>query len=227
MVTLENAKEIARMLAEKVTPLAVITFGSVAKEGRGHDLDLLIVSQHENLNPAIEQTIRHLSNRFPIDYMIGSVELITRQFRKGSPFLNMIQREGRILFMDDSFREWETLALEDIKQGDYLFNGNFFRGACFSAQQAIEKAVKGELLKKGWELEKIHHLRRLLNIGRTLNLTIEYEGSDLDFIDSIYRGRYPADEGLLPLKSPSKEDAARALEIARKFLRQLGYQEIK
>jgi HEPN domain-containing protein len=227
MVTLENAKEIARILAEKVTPLTVITFGSVAKEGRGHDLDLLIVSQHENLNPAIEQTVRNLSDRFPIDYMIGSVELITRQFRKGSPFLNMIQREGRILFMDDSFREWEALALEDIKQGDYLFKGNFFRGACFSAQQAIEKAVKGELLKRGWELEKIHQLRRLLNIGRTLDLTLEYEGSDVDFIDSIYRGRYPADEGLLPLKSPSKEDAGRALEIARKFLRQLGYKEIR
>jgi HEPN domain-containing protein len=227
MVTLENAKEIARILAEKATPLAVITFGSVAKEGQGNDLDLLIVSRNENLHPALEQTIRHLSDRFPIDYLIGSVDLITLQFRKGSPFLKMIQNEGRILFMDDSFRDWEALALDDVKQAEYLFNGNFFRGACFSAQQAIEKAIKGELLKRGWELEKIHQLRRLLNIGRSFDLTLEYDGSDVDFIDSIYRGRYPADEGLLPLKSPSKEDAARALEIAWKFLHQLGYPGIK
>jgi HEPN domain-containing protein len=227
MVTLEDAKEIARILAEEVPPLAIITFGSVAKEGQGNDLDLLIVSRHENLHPAIEQTLRHLADRFPIDYMIGSVDLITRQFRKGSPFLQMIQREGRVLFMDDSFREWATLALEDVQQAEYLFNGNFYRGACFSAQQAIEKAVKGELLKRGWELEKIHQLRRLLTIGRTFDLIFEYDGSEVDFIDSIYRGRYPADEGLLPLKSPSKEDAARALDIARKFLLQLGYREIK
>jgi HEPN domain-containing protein len=227
MVTIENAKEIARILAGETTPLAVITFGSVAREGQGHDLDLLIVTGSENLNPKIEQAVLDLSDRFPIDYLIGSVDLVTRQFRKGSPFLKMIQREGRILYMDDSFREWDTLALEDIKQGDYLFKGNFFRGACFAAQQAIEKAVKGELLKRGWELERIHQLRRLLNIGRSFNLTLEYEGADVDFIDSIYRGRYPADEGLLPLKSPSKEDAARALMIAKNFLRQLRYTEIE
>jgi HEPN domain-containing protein len=157
--------------------------------------------------------------------MIGSVDLITRQFRKGSPFLNMILREGRVLYMDDSFRDWETLALEDIKQAEYLFAGSFYRGACFSAQQAIEKAIKGQLLKRGWDLEKIHQLRRLLTIGKTFDLNLEYEGSEVDFIDSIYRGRYPADEGLLPLKNPSKEDAGLAIEIARKFLRQLGYRK--
>jgi HEPN domain-containing protein len=227
MVTIENAKEIARILAEKVPPLAVITFGSVAKEGQGNDLDLLIVSSHESFHPAIEQILRHLSDRFPIDYMIGSVDLITRQFRKGSPFLTMIQKEGRVLFMDDSFRNWDALAMEDFKQAEYLFDGNFYRGACFSAQQAIEKAIKGELLKRGWELEKIHQLRRLLNIGTAFNLTLEYEGSEVDFIDSIFRGRYPADEGLLPLKNPSKEDAALALEISRKFLQQLGCPGIK
>lgn len=216
MVTIENANEIARILAGEVSPIAVITFGSVAKEGQGHDLDLLIVTGNENLNPAVEQTVRHLSDRFPIDYLIGSLDLISRQFRKGSPFLKMIQREGRILFMDDSFREWEILALEDIKQGDYLFKGNFFRGACFAAQQAIEKAVKGELLKrvgtgKDSSTEKAPEYRPFLQP---------------DPRDSIYRSRYPADEGLLPLKSPSKEDAERALTIAKQFLRQLGYMEI-
>lgn len=115
MVTIENANEIARILAGEVSPIAVITFGSVAKEGQGHDLDLLIVTGNENLNPAVEQTVRHLSDRFPIDYLIGSLDLISRQFRKGSPFLKMIQREGRILFMDDSFREWETLAPDFFK----------------------------------------------------------------------------------------------------------------
>jgi len=31
--------------------------------------------------------------------------------------------------------------------------------------EAIEKAIKAELLSRGWELERIHNIRRLLTIG--------------------------------------------------------------
>jgi HEPN domain-containing protein len=227
MVTLEDAKEIAKTLAINATPVAVIAFGSVARQGQGHDLDLLIVTAQESNNPSVEQIMQNLCDHFAIDYLIGSVDSITRQFRNGSPFLGMIQQEGRILFMDNSFREWETLAREDLNQGTYLSKGGFFRGACFAAQQAVEKAVKGELLKRGWELEKIHQLRRLLHIAKSFNLNLEYEGSAVDFIDSIYRGRYPAEEGLLPLKNPTREDAERALKTARDLLGQLGYSDLQ
>lgn len=32
---------------------------------------------------------------------------------------------------------------------------------------------------------------------------------DIDFIERIYRGRYPAAEGLLPIGEPTMEDAMR------------------
>jgi HEPN domain-containing protein len=41
----------------------------------------------------------------------------------------------------------------------YLYNGDFFRGACYNAQQAVEKTLKARLLTKGWQLEKIHNMK--------------------------------------------------------------------
>jgi hypothetical protein len=45
MVTVEDAKEVSRALVKRIDPVAVIAFGTVATQGRGHDLDILIVTQ--------------------------------------------------------------------------------------------------------------------------------------------------------------------------------------
>ena len=42
---------------------------------------------------------------------------------------------------------------------------------------------------------------------------------DIVFMDSIYRGRYPIDRGLLPLGEPEEGDTARAVEIATRILK--------
>ncbi len=47
-----------------------------------------------------------------------------------------------------------------------LFNSGHYRGACFHAQQSVEKALKGTLLHAGWELERTHSLRKLAAIGK-------------------------------------------------------------
>ena len=37
------------------------------------------------------------------------------------------------------------------------------------------------------------------------------QDEEIDFIDSIYKGRYSGEEGLLPLDSPVLKDAKKAL----------------
>ena len=49
-------------------------------------------------------------------------------------------------------------------------------------------------------------------------MTIDLSDEEVIFIDSIYRGRYPAEKGLLPLEEPGEDDAAKALEIAGRIL---------
>ena len=123
--------------------------------------------------------------------------------------------------MKDAIREWIDLAVEDLRQARYLFEGGFYRGACFAAQQAVEKGIKAELLKRGWELEIIHQIKRLLHLLEEFDLHVQYEEDDVDFLDSIYRGRYPAEEGLLPLKPPVDLDASGSIAVAEALVGQL------
>ncbi len=44
----------------------------------------------------------------------------------------------------------------------------------------------------------------------------------MTFIDSIYKGRYPGEEGLLPYGNPTKQDAKRAISIKYKVGSSMG-----
>lgn len=77
------------------------------------------------------------------------------------------------------------------------------------------------VLKKGWEFEKIHSIRRLVAIAENFEISVPLQDGEMDFIDSIYKGRYPGEEGLLPLGSPGLKDAKRALQIVKKVIRHL------
>lgn len=221
MITLDDAKRVSEALVREADPLSVILFGSVARQGSGTDLDFLVVTEDEEGRDRVVKSFRNKQDKYPIDYFVACRGLLNELLRKGSPFLNLIRKEGRVIFMKDSLLIWLKLAVEDFRQAEYLHKGGFFRGACFAAQQAAEKALKAELIKRGWELEKIHHIRRLIYIGKELGLSIEIGDDDLDFLDSIYRGRYPAEEGLLPLSAPGASESSRALVIAGDVLRQI------
>ena len=77
------------------------------------------------------------------------------------------------------------------------------------------------MLKKGWELEKIHSIERLVAIGDDYRIKIKITDEDITFIDSIYRSRYPGEAGLLPLGEPTEADTRRAIEISEKIKAQI------
>jgi len=221
MPDLEDARFVARCLAEEAAPVAVIVFGSVARNGRGNDLDLLVVTERDGDDSSIRSVLKPLGNRYAIDCFPASVDVLTGAFRRGSPFLALVQKEGRLLYMKETVKEWMAFAKEDLEQAFYLLQGEFYRGSCYHAQQAAEKAVKAALLKKGWELERIRNLRRLLNIAREHGIAVHCDEEDTDFMDSVHRSRYPLEEGLLPPRTPSHEDARRATAFAEQVLKQL------
>lgn len=221
-MTLEDAQSVSTTLAEKIRPLAVIVFGSVARSGRGNDLDILIVTGEDTARETVGLVLKDYYGRFAVDYFVASVKTLTEEFMNGSRFLRLVQREGKVLYMKEPLKEWVELAMEDCRQAKYLLEGGFFRGACFHAQQSVEKALKAELLRRGWELERIHSIRRLLSICSEYRVVLEWADSEVDFLDSIYRGRYPVEEGLLPLNPPTEENGKTAVGIAERFLTQLG-----
>jgi len=56
-------------------------------------------------------------------------------------------------------------------------------------------------------------------IAENFEISIPLQDEEIDFIDSIYKGRYPGEEGLLPLSAPAQKDAKRALQIVKKVVK--------
>ena len=104
---------------------------------------------------------------------------------------------------------------------EVLFNSGHYCGACFHAYQSVDKALKGTLLHAGWELERTHSLRKLAAIGKRYGVEEILTEDDMDFIDSVYRGRYPAEEGLLPTGAPTREEAERIIQAVSQSLPQI------
>ena len=226
MVTYEEARQVAAHLVRTVDPLCVVLFGSVAKQGQGEDLDLLVVLEDQTANGQdvekfVRQSLKPYADRYAMDPFILSRSTLRRHFLGGSPFLRLIQREGRCLYMKEAIQQWFAQAKDEYSMAEVLFNSGHYRGACFHAQQSVEKALKGTLLHAGWELERTHSLRKLVAIGKRYGVEEILSEDDVDFIDSVYRGRYPAEEGLLPTGEPTREEAERIIHAASTALSRL------
>jgi len=225
LVTMTDVKAVADRVIAEIDPESVILFGSVAEKGRGNDLDLLIITRKEQgdrneVEKRINAAMKPFYGKFAIDPFTISIDQCREYFFAGSPFLRLIQRKGKVMYMKNSLGQWIEQAKEELKTAEYLFKGGYFRGACFHAQQAAEKTIKGVLIKKGWELEKIHNLQRLSVIAGEYKIKTADE-DDFIFLDSIYRSRYPAEEGLLPLGEPGVLEAKRAIKIAKGIVKKL------
>ena len=223
MVTFSDAKEVTAEIVKGFDPLLVTLFGSVARERIGNDLDLLVVMEDAKYHgletdSLLQRSLGKFYRKFDIDPFILPVSKYLEQLHSGEPFLNMVLRQGRVLYMNNYVKEWLRQSDEELRTARYLADGNFFRSACYHAEQSIEKFLKAHLINKGWDLEKTHSIRRLLAIAEEHGLIFDLEEADIIFIDSIYRGRYPGEAGLLPHGEPDSEDAERAVKIASKLL---------
>ena len=224
MVTLEDAKQVSDEIVRRFKPVSITVFGSVARNGTGNDLDIMVIVDESRSSPdvvsrSVQSQLKNCYRHFAIDPFVFGLATAHRQLKTGSPFLNMVLDEGVIVYMKNAFNEWNRNAAEDLAMAKHLLNGNFFRGACYNAQQAIEKTMKAQLLAKGWLLEKIHNVRRLAVLCEEYKCPFDIPDEDISFLDSIYRSRYPAETGLLPQGEPGKEDVLRAIDCAERVMK--------
>lgn len=223
-VTLKEAREVSDVIIGALHPISVVTFGSVAEAGVGQDLDLLVVVDDESMMDGdvhllAYQCLKKFYKKFAIDPFIIPKSRFNEYHSKGSPFLRLILKEGKLLYMRNAVADWFKQAEEELNMAVYLLKGEYYKGACFHSQQSIEKSIKAQLLKKGWELEKTHSIQRLISIAEDYNIKINISDEDIIFVDNVYKGRYPAEVGLLPLGEPSKADAQKIVKIARQILK--------
>ena len=121
---------------------------------------------------------------------------------------------------------WLKIAYEDFQAAENLMKIELYRMVCYHSQQTVEKILKAILVENEIEFERSHHLIDLKNTVLNLGYEIHLSDEDAVFLNSVYRSRYPSEAGLLPSGEPTKEDAEKALNIAKIILQQVHEGEL-
>ncbi len=219
---LSTIEAVTERIVERFDPESIILFGSRVSQGEecGSDIDLLIVKETDD-DPASRRAAleRLLQDRaVPLDILVYTPGEIRMLFSMGSPFIEEIMESGRLLYMRKATERWLEDAREELESALILQEHGKHRGSCYHAQQCAEKALKALLLEKGERPPRTHDIIQLLNRARELGWELDLEMEEAVFLNSIYKGRYPAEEGLLPKGEPSFEEARRAVDSAKKLL---------
>ena len=107
---------------------------------------------------------------------------------------------------------WWKYSESDVKTAKYLFEGKKYKDASFYCQQAVEKALKALLLKRGKKIIKVHDLVKLakvLNLGE--ELIKDCERLSIVYIDT----RYPD----IGTKQYTKNETSEDIKIAKKVVK--------
>ena len=223
---LKTVNDVVSRIVQYYKPEKVILYGSYDTENRknGSDVDLLIVKDtNRRLIERLVEVERLLSDRtLPMDIMVYTPEEMRFLFSVGSPFIEEVLQKGRLLYMRKATGSWIKEAKDELDSAIILLEHGKYRGACYHSQQSVEKGLKALILEKGRKPERIHDIVELLNEvikqGWNVNLTMD----DAIFLNSIYKGRYPTEEGLLPHGEPSREDTEQAISAAKKLIEKLS-----
>lgn len=115
-----------------------------------------------------------------------------------------------------STNNWMDFALDDLDGGEILFRENKFNMACFHAQQASEKALKGFLITNKISSPRTHNLVELINLCSKINSNFSNFLPKVATLSQFYAPtRYPdAVIGMAPGGLPNKELARKALDYA-------------
>jgi uncharacterized protein len=222
---LKTLKSITREIVDRYDPDSIILYGSYAaqKQRRGSDIDLFIIK--ETPLRALERRIeveKILAKRTrPVDILVYTPAEVRYLYQIGSPFINEIMEKGRLLYMRKATIGWIGDVEEEFDSAKILFEHKKYRSACYHSQQCVEKGLKTLIIEKGKNPPRIHDIVELLNRVNELKFKLDMTIDDAVFLNSVYKGRYPLEDGLLPHGEPSKEDAERAVNAAERTINQL------
>ena len=89
-------------------------------------------------------------------------------------------------------KTWLAQSKDDLRWCQASIDGNVWHGACFSAQQAAEKALKAYLFSKSKPSKKIHDLGALLEQCIAIDPAFKIlRETILPLVDYYLQTRYP------------------------------------
>ena len=113
-------------------------------------------------------------------------------------------------------KNWLAKAKDDLKWTEANIREKIWYGACFTAQQSAEKALKAYLISQGKETPKIHDLGALLEYSNKLDTTFKKLKSACAVLTDYYSpARYPDISQYMVF---SKQNALEALNLATRIV---------
>jgi HEPN domain-containing protein/predicted nucleotidyltransferase len=222
---LKSLEEITERLVEAYGPEKVILFGSHGTRSarEGSDIDLLIIKETEKrpMERRIEVEKILYDRAVPLDIRVYTPREVRELYAIGSPLIEEIMEKGRLLYMRKATSGWIREAEEEMDSARILQEHGKYRGACYHSQQSVEKSLKALILEKGRKPERTHDIVELAHAVHQAGWPLELPADDAVYLNSIYRGRYPTEEGLLPHGEPAREDAENAVAVAGRVLGQV------
>jgi HEPN domain-containing protein len=119
---------------------------------------------------------------------------------------------------NDEVLSWVKFAEEDCAMASLSLRRKtpLTNGACFHAQQCVEKYLKAILVCQKQPFPRTHDLRLLSNLCTKAGVLVEINADVLDLLSSYaLRARYPGDVPTLE----EAQDALRITRIMRRFAR--------
>jgi HEPN domain-containing protein len=121
------------------------------------------------------------------------------------------------------FRAWLAQARADAEHAGYALDGGFHAHSCYSAQQAVEKALKALLLVSGSEIGRTHSVvglrRALAEAGVEVPEAILSRSEAQDLTRLNIETRYPlGDAEDAPFELFGEDQAKRVVAIAARVV---------
>lgn len=126
---------------------------------------------------------------------------------------------GYVRTLVERSRDWLRQAVRDLENADNATEGGFHEWACFSAQQAAEKAVKALFQARGAEVlgHSVYSMIRKMPSDLTIPESFHHLARELDkaYIPTRYPNAHP--DGA-PFEFYTHEDAKRLIGYAREII---------
>ena len=223
---LTSIEQVVQRIVDGYDPDRIILFGSHAKGEAlpDSDVDLLVVKTTDDrpIDRRIQVERLLADRRLSLDILVYTPEEVRALYAAGSPFIEEVVETGRVLYMRKATAAWFAEAQEELEVARILLQHGKDRGSCLHSQQCVEKGLKALILEKGKRPPRTHDIVELLNQATSEGYVVELSMEDAIFLRSVYRGRYPTEEGLLPHGEPTREDAGRSVVAADRAMGSVG-----
>jgi uncharacterized protein len=218
---IKSLEEVVERLVTGYDPERIILFGSraVGTSDEESDFDLLVVKDTDQRPLDRRMTMERLlaDRAIPLDLNVYTPAEVWKLYSAGSPLIYEVVEKGKVLYVRDLTKAWIEDAREHLESAELLFENGKCRPACYHSQQCVEKAMKALIVEKGRKPARTHDILDLLAAAKKEGWELELPIDDAVLLNSIYSGRYPSEQGLLPHGDPLEGDVRRAVTAARLF----------